>query len=75
MRGVAEGEVTLDVPMLRVRSREVRGDATRGEPIAGGESARADSGISWYGAKLVIVFNDGARSVKREARYWSRSWS
>lgn len=71
MRGTVEGEVTADVPKLRVRSREVRGDAIRGEPMAGGESARADSGMSWYGAKLVIVLNNGARSVEREARGWS----
>ena len=36
--------------MLRVRSIDVLGEWT-----GGGESARDDSGMSWYGAKLAAI--------------------
>lgn len=48
--------------MLRVRSSDVRGEAMRGEVMAGGDRARCSSGVSWYGAKLAIfgLFVEGA---------------
>lgn len=47
----------LEVPAFRARSREARGEVIRGEVTrwGGGERAREDSGMSWYGAKLAMV--------------------
>lgn len=44
--------------MLRVRSMDALGEWT-----GGGESARDDSGMSWYGAKLAAIMVLVADSV------------
>lgn len=57
----------LEVPILRARSTEARGEVMRGEVTrwGGGERAREVSGMSWYGAKLAAMM-PGCRAQKDE---------
>lgn len=60
----------LEVPMLRARSSEARGEVMRGEVTrwGGGDRAREVSGMSWYGAKFAAMIS--ACGAQKDDRPW-----